>query len=40
MYISRCKRVFTEEPKSVPIPNKNVDLKKKEPEKSLLDKHL
>nr|XP_032510951.1 uncharacterized protein LOC116765553 isoform X5 [Danaus plexippus plexippus] len=36
----RCKRVFTEEPKSVPIPNKNVDLKKKEPEKSLLDKHL
>ncbi|KAJ2946995.1 hypothetical protein O0L34_g16339 [Tuta absoluta] len=31
----RCKRVFTEEPKSVPIelPNKKVELKKKEPEK-------
>ncbi|XP_014363724.2 uncharacterized protein LOC106715044 isoform X1 [Papilio machaon] len=32
----RCKRVFTEEPKSVPT--KKLEQKKKEPEKSLLDK--
>lgn len=35
---SRCKRVFTEEPKSVPIASKKVEQKKKEPEKAMLDK--
>ncbi|XP_063820895.1 uncharacterized protein LOC135071072 isoform X2 [Ostrinia nubilalis] len=34
----RCKRVFTEEPKSVPIASKKVEQKKKEPEKTILEK--
>lgn len=36
--IYRCKRVFTEEPKSVPIASKKVEQKKKEPEKTILEK--
>ncbi|KAL4706533.1 hypothetical protein ACJJTC_015731 [Scirpophaga incertulas] len=31
----RCKRLFTEEPKSIPITTKKVDQKKKEPEKCI-----
>ncbi|XP_047986051.1 LOW QUALITY PROTEIN: uncharacterized protein LOC125226181 [Leguminivora glycinivorella] len=34
----RCKRVFTEEPKSVPITSKKVEQKKKDPEKLILEK--
>ncbi|XP_063379205.1 uncharacterized protein LOC134666031 isoform X1 [Cydia fagiglandana] len=34
----RCKRVFTEEPKSVPIASKKVEQKKKDPEKLILEK--
>ncbi|RVE49476.1 hypothetical protein evm_005907 [Chilo suppressalis] len=34
----RCKRVFTEEPKSVPIASKKAEQKKKEPEKTTVEK--
>lgn len=36
----RCKRVFTEEPKSVPIANKKVEQKKKEQDKPTIEKQL
>lgn len=36
IYFFRCKRVFTEEPKSVP--SIKVEQKKKEPEKTILEK--
>lgn len=38
MPLCRCKRVFTEEPKSVPIASKKVEQKKKDPEKLILEK--
>lgn len=35
IFCSRCKRLFTEEPKGVPMAIKKVEQKKKEPEKPL-----